>query len=261
MKTLTRALSHGEAGGQSLPTPLRAFQELQVSIRNSEVSMISGIPGAGKSSLALYLAVKTGVPTLYICADTASFTMTLRLVAMLTGLRQSEVERRIQAPGGPDWAKEILAKANHIIWSFDSAPNLNDIDGECQAFEEVMGTNPELIVIDNLIDVADGTGDEWGTLRATMKELKFLARDTGAAVLLLHHTSEGVKYDTCPPRASLQGKVAQLPAVILTVHTDSERKTMHIAAVKNRYGAADPSGNTAKRVWFDPETMNIEDVI
>jgi predicted ATP-dependent serine protease len=255
-------MGHQETGGHALPNPLRALRDLQVSLRGSEISMIAGIPGAGKSSLALYLAVKTASPTLYICADTAAFTMTLRLVAMLTGLTQQHVEARIQAEGGTDWAKSVLATSNHIVWSFDSAPSLDDIDQEVRAFEEVMGMNPALIVIDNLIDLAvDGLGgDEWGTLRAGMKELKFLARDTGAAILLLHHTQEGIKYEGAPPRSSLQGKVAQLPALILTIHNDTERRSMAIAAVKNRYGAADPSGNSPKYVWFDAARMSIEDI-
>lgn len=260
MRTLTRSLTHGEAGGQALPSTLRALRDLQVDVRNSEVTMIAGIPGAGKSSLALYLAVKTGVPTLYFCADTAAFTMTLRTVAMLTGLPQQNVEARIQEPGGDEWAKAILSEVSNIVWCFDSAPDLDVIDREVRAFEEVMGANPALIVIDNLIDVADGSGDEWSVLRGTMKELKFIARDTGAAVVLLHHTSEGFNYELCPPRASLQGKVAQLPAVILTVHNDAQRQAMHIAAVKNRYGAADPSGKTGQPVWFDAARMQITDI-
>jgi predicted ATP-dependent serine protease len=260
MRTLTRTLSHGDAGGQALPQTLRALKDLQVDIRGSEIAMIAGVPGAGKSSLALYIAAKAQVPTLYICADTAAFTMTLRLAAMLTGRTQQEIERRISQPDGHEWVKGVLADASHVVWSFDSAPNLDDIDKEVQAFEEVMGINPALIVVDNLIDVADGGGDEWGTLRATMKELKFLARDTGAALLLLHHTSEGFNYDVAPPRSSLQGKVAQLPAVILTVHNDPTRSSMAIAAVKNRYGAADPSGKTAAYVWFDAARMSITDI-
>lgn len=260
MKTLARSLTKGEAGGQALPVSLKALRDLQVSIRTSEVSMIAGIPGAGKSSLALHLAVTTGVPTLYICADTAAFTMTLRLVAMLTGLSQQQVEDRIGEPGGQGWARDVLAGANHIVWSFDSAPTLDDIDQEVRAFEEVIGTNPSLIVVDNLIDVADGGGDEWSVLRTAMKELKFLARDTGAAVVILHHTSEGTPYKVCPPRASLQGKVAQLPAVILTVHSNSAAKSMAISAVKNRYGQADASGMVARTVWFDAAYMSIQDI-
>lgn len=260
MRTLTRTLTAGEAGGQALPATLRALKDLQVDIRGSEISMIAGVPGAGKSSLALHIAAATKVPTLYICADTAAFTMTLRLAAMVTGKTQQDVEARIGAEGGTEWVKGVLANANHIVWSFDSAPSLTDIDNEVRAFEEVIGINPELIVIDNLIDVAEGGGDEWSNLRTTIKELKFLARDTGAAILLLHHTQEGgTPYKVCPPRSALQGKVAQLPAVILTVHSDPGNKTMAISAVKNRYGAADPSGSTASYVWFDAARMSILD--
>lgn len=258
MRTLTRAVADVDTGGQVIPVPLRAMSELQVGIRSSEVSMIAGVPGAGKSSLALYVAVMSGTPTLYVCADTSAWTMVLRLTAMLTGLTQDNVEAKIKAEG-EQWAQQAMSQgAGHIHWVFDSAPSLDDIDAELQAYEEVMGSPPGLVVIDNLIDVTDGAGDEWAAMRSVMKEVKFLARDTGAAVLLLHHTSEAYSYAVCPPRASLQGKVAQLPALILTVH--SEHGHMQIAAVKNRYGMADPSGATARPVWFAPDTMQINDV-
>lgn len=257
MRTLVRAIGEAEAGGRTLHVPLLAFTRLDVGIRASELSMIAGVPGAGKSSLALYVAVFSRVPTLYVCADTSAWTMVLRMVAMLTGMSQSEVESRIITEGD-DWAKEVMStRASHIHWVFDSAPTLDDIDSELQAYNEVMGADPELVVIDNLVDVSDGD-DEFASMRRTMKELKFVARDTSAAVLVLHHTSEAYKYDLCPPRASLQGKVAQLPALVLTVH--SQDGSMLLASVKNRYGQADPSGQTVEPVWFTPNTMQITDV-
>lgn len=257
MRTLVRAIGEAEAGGRTISVPLLAFSRLDVGVRASELSMIAGVPGAGKSSLALHVAVFAGVPTLYVCADTSAWTMVLRTVAMLTGMTQSGVETRIITEGD-DWAKEVMStRAGHIYWVFDSAPTLDDIDSEMQAYHEVMGADPELVVIDNLVDVADGD-DEWAAARRAMKELKFLARDTGAAVLILHHTSEAHKYDLCPPRAALQGKVAQLPALIVTVHSGAG--AMLMCAVKNRYGRADSTGGTVESVWFNPQTMQITDV-
>ncbi len=37
------------------------------------------------------------------------------------------------------------------------------------------------------MDIAMDGHDEFGGMRAAMKELKYLARDTNAALLVLHH--------------------------------------------------------------------------
>jgi cytidylate kinase len=70
--------------------------------------MLAGPPGAGKSTLALSIAVLSGVPTLYASMDTHEATMALRTTAMLTGLSQHEVETRIQAD--PTWASDVLSR-------------------------------------------------------------------------------------------------------------------------------------------------------
>ena len=49
--------------------------------------MIAGQPNAGKSLLALYMAVQMKVPTLYISADTDGYTTAIRSAAMVTGHR------------------------------------------------------------------------------------------------------------------------------------------------------------------------------
>ena len=91
-----------------------------------------------------------------------------------------------------------------------------------------------------------------------MKEIKFLARETNAALLVLHHTSEAFTSGPCPPRAALQGKVAQLPALILTVNSDDNY--LSVAPVKNRYGKADPSGFHYVRLQWNPAHMYVNDI-
>lgn len=261
MRTLARAAAETAGEVHSLAVGLHAFDRLGVGLRRGEVSMVAGQPGSGKSSLALHLAVAAAVPTLYICADTSSWTMAIRTGAMATGRTQAEVEGYAAQQGGQEWLAGLLRQAaGHVSWVFDSAPTLDDIADEVDAYEEVWGPGHlNLIVIDNLIDVADGD-DEWAAMRRVMKEVKFLARDTDSAVLLLHHTSEAHNYDICPPRSAIQGKVSQLPSLILTVDNDSDRQLMGIAAVKNRYGKASPSGTYAEYVSFDAARMRIQDI-
>jgi hypothetical protein len=164
----------------------------------------------------------------------------------------------------PNHSKE-LNKAGHIKWSFEAAPNLTDIDEEVRAFEEVHGENPHLIVIDNLSDITEGGGEEWSGMRATMKEIKYLARDTNAAILLLHHTSEayipsqdGVQ-SVCPPRYMIQGKVSQLPAMICTLGM-TPSGDLAVAPVKNRYGKAVANGTEAVFLDFNPAFMYLADI-
>lgn len=233
--------------------PLVSLRTKGAELRRSEVSMIAGMPGAGKSALALHLAVHAQVPTLYFAADTSRHTMQVRTDAMLTGRPMVEAET---APCDAD----TLERSAHISWVFDASPGAEDVRLEVAAFEEVHGSEPELIVIDNLIDLAEGGGDEWQALRATMKQLKVLARDTQSAVLVLHHVSEGLKNMMfAPPRSSIQGKVAQLPAMILTIDSQSSAGSMTVGIVKNRYGAAAGNGSYGVTLDVDLGCMSIQD--
>jgi len=123
---------------------------------------------------------------------------------------------------------------------------------------ERLGDDVRLIVLDNAVDVTLEGQDEWGGLRTLMRELKWWARETGAAVVVCHHTSEGVQGNPCPPRHALHGKVAQTPSLILTVH--SQQGVMGVCAVKNRYGPADATGGTPIWLSYDPASMQILDL-
>ena len=257
MRLLSRAIKTESRGGATLPTVWQSFAANQIAVRYGEVSMIAGPPGAGKSTLALSLAVRAKVPTLYISADTHSHTMSLRLLALLTGKAQQEVEPMMEIDR--DWAAQMLKPADHIYWEFDSSPTLKDIEDAVLATRERLGSDVQLIVLDNAVDVSMDSQDEWGGLRTLMKELKWWARETGAAVVVCHHTSEAVPGNPCPPQKSLHGKVAQTPSLILTVH--NQQSTMGVCAVKNRYGPADATGGTPVWLSYEPASMQILDVV
>ncbi len=257
MRTLARSVGRASMGGESLPSAWKDFETNQIVIRRAEVSLIAAAPGMGKSMLALSLALKTNVPTLYISADTNAHTMAMRLASMISGRSQGEVEQKLAGDNG--WAKAVLVKGSHIQWSFESSPTLEDISEEVQAFEELWGCSPTMIIVDNLMDIASDGGEEFSIMRAIMKELKYLARATNAAVVVLHHTSEAVMGTPCQPRSAIQGKVSQLPALILTL--GNVGTSMAVAVVKNRYGKADANGNGVI-AWlaFNPEWCYLADL-
>ena len=261
MKTLRRSIGKPEVGGEPLPPPFQAFQREGIILRRAEVTVIAGTPGAGKSSIALHIAARLKQPTLYFSADTNAHTMAMRLLAMKAKITQQTAELMLKTE--PTRAAEYLREFSGMYWSFEPSPTLKDLDEEVSAFETMWGRSPTLIVVDNLMDIAIDGHEEFAGMRQVMKELKYLARDTNAAVLVLHHTQEGAAGYPCQPRSALQGKVAQIPAMVLTVGQMVQGADTYlcVASVKNRYGKADPTGSTYLSLSFDPASMYLEDIV
>lgn len=257
MKLLHRAVLQAGSDAPSVPNMFPSLAMQQVSIRRGEVSMIAGQPASGKSTLALAIALRSKVSTLYFSADSHQHTQAMRTIAMLTDCDQSVVE---QAMEDRHWAAEMLGQANFIRWNFDSSPSIQTIERELEAHVELTSRAPELCIVDNLTDVLVD-GDEWGGMRNFLKDLKFMAREYDTAMLVLHHATESifVPQGTCPPRSSLQGKVAATPALVLTVAAD-ESGFLGVAPVKNRYGPSNPSGSNPTWFRYDPARMLVSEV-
>ena len=138
---------------------------------------------------------------------------------------------------------------------FESDPTYTDLLLETMAFAEAHGRYPEIIVVDNLMNVVGENEDEWGSMRDTTKAFKRLVRFTDAALFVLHHMAERRTDNTVPaPRSDLQGKVSQLPEVILSLAFDGGSE-LKVAPVKNRFGPADATARThAVSLYVTPET-------
>jgi hypothetical protein len=206
--------------------------------------MVAAAPNAGKSMFALIYAVKANVPTLFFSADTDTATVMMRAASHLSGHEQLLVESNLLS--NRHYYDKYLSDMENIQFVFDSSPSLDDIELEIKAYVELFGVPPELIVVDNLMNVVAESDNEWAGLRAIMVEFHDMARKTEACVLVLHHVSEQTEYGktTEPPaRRAIHGKVSQLPALIITLGFDPYNSILKVAAVKNRFGPHTADGS------------------
>lgn len=260
MKTLTQALSTGSASGSALPPLSPTLAANGVVIRRGQVTMLAAVPNGMKTFLAGAYVLSSGLRTLFVSADTDYWTMTRRFAASILHVTQDDVEKMMN--GGQAAAVEAALEESleHVAWCFDPSPTLDDLIHEMQAFEEMWGAPPELVVVDSLYNVVAETGEEWAGMREVMKALHHVARVTEAAVMVLHHTSESEGNPFEPqPRKAVMGKVAQLPELILTLAYDPNAGELKVAAVKNRNGVADASGKRYTTLYADPARSLLSD--
>lgn len=260
MLNLTRAWSGVETKATPLPDVWETLKKNQIRFRRGQLCMVAAAPNAGKSMFSLVYAIQAQVPTLFFSADTDVTTVMIRAAAHTSGHSQLTVETNLDS--NSKYYDKYFDKIGHIQWVFDSSPSLDDIELEVKAYQELYGLPPELIVIDNLMNVAAETDNEWAGLRAIMMELHDMARKTEACVLVLHHVSEQSEYGspTEPPaRRAIHGKVSQLPALILTLGYNPTNAELKIAAVKNRFGPHAADGKDYVILFVDYGSCRISD--
>ena len=259
MLNLNRAWRGSTTNAIPLPDVWKSISVKQIKFRRGQVCMIAAAPNAGKSMFALIYAIKAKVPTLFFSADTDTATLMMRAASHLSGHSQLLVEANLTSDR--HYYDKHLGNMDNIQFVFDSSPSLDDIELEVKAYVELFGIPPELIVIDNLMNVVAESDNEWAGLRAIMVELHDMARQTEACVMVLHHVSEQSEYktDVPPPRRSIHGKVSQLPALILTLGYDPFNHILKVAAVKNRFGPHTADGSDYVGLFVNYGVCQISD--
>lgn len=194
------------------------------------------------------------LPTLFLSADTDVATITKRAAAHTTGDTQEQVERGLRGEEAEFYA-QALERYCRCRWVFESDPTYRDIELETLAFAEAFGDFPSVIVIDNLMNVVGESEDEWGSMRDTTRAMHRLVRVTDAAVFVLHHMAERKADNTLPaPRSDLQGKVSQLPEMIVSLAFDGQDH-LKLASVKNRFGPADATAESWTSLFIRPDRV------
>lgn len=251
-----RTLQRGVSSGEPLPDPFKEFEKHKATFRRGSVVLIAAPPGGMKTVLTMNIVQRMQVPTLYNSSDSDDFTMASRSLSMLTGETTDETELWVLTQKREAYVK--LQDMEHVRWSFKSSPTLEHIGLESEAYSELYGEYPHLIVIDIMMDVEfEGVAEQnyW----ALMAELKDMAREYEACVLVVHHTSESAKPGSPPPRSAIMGKANQLPTLILTLWGDAAANELMVAVVKNRFGPQDPTAGRYFKMYADPSICLIDE--
>lgn len=242
MITLSNALAQVSRAGEPLPDIWPEFVQQGVSFRQGNLVVIAAGPGGNKSVFAMNLALRSGVPSLYVSADTDSFTSGLRAAALLSGDPLPRVEAVLKAPEGEKYRRILDEVSRHVQWTFEGSPSIDDIRDEVEAFAYVYGCFPQLVVVDNLMNVYSDEDDNTA-MRHNVEALNILARETGACVVVLHHTVGEYESGERPPGlGALIGKIGKMPSLVLTLFR-GDFGDLGVCIVKNRFGPADPRGN------------------
>lgn len=255
MRTLARAVRQSLPTLAPLPWNFPQLEAAGIKPRRGTVTMIAATPAAGKTFLATKWIQRLNEPTLFFSADTDEATMLVRAAAIATGDSQSDVRTALMEDGTEHYA-DILAKDfGQARFVFETDPTYEDLELETAAMTEVYGSPPSVIVIDNLMNLVGENENEWASMRDSTKAIKRLVRITGASVFVLHHMGENNARPNYPsPRRDVQGKVSQLPELIISLAAAENGESLRACAVKNRFGIGDPTGNAYVEIPCDLDT-------
>lgn len=252
---LSRVVAQGLTNGEPLPDVFPTLKERGIRLYRGSTVLVGGTPGSMKTMLLGALVDDMQVPTLYFSNDTNELDTVSRMLSRRT--RQDSRLMRDRALRDPAWAAKTIADMDWVRWNFNPAPALEEIEEEIQAFEELWGEHPHLVVVDILMKV-DYMDSSRSPLEVVVQFLDKVARETGACVVIACHTSENEPgYPTQPLRAFLD-KIGKLSTLCLTLaHVDG---VLYVAPVKNRNGPADSTGRTYVTFLVDAPTATIEEM-
>lgn len=222
------------------------------------------VHNTGKSAFVLNYALRSGVSCMYFSADSDASVQLARSLAILGGMNMRDAEELVLSEDMPRIEQTIGNVP--VRFSYDPSPTLDTIERDLAAYNELYGDYPELVVVDNALDVVlDGDDDNQSqSLDSLMAWLHDMARETEACVIVLHHVTGPYNDANQPiPLSGVKGQIGRVPELILTLHKDTggfaQEDDLKVSTVKNRGQRADPSGNSFVELTFDGYRMSITD--
>ena len=264
MLTLTQSATVKGSSGEPLPTVWESLDAEGTRFLRGQLALVAAGPGVGKSAFVLSYALRSKVSCLYFSADSDAFVQLSRALAILGGVNMTEASNTVLASDF-DRIRALVGDVP-IRFNYNPSPTLNTITQQVHAYEELHGDFPELIVVDNALDVVmeGADADQSQSLDALMAWLHELARTTEACVVVLHHVTGPYNDANQPiPLSGVKGQIGRVPELILTLHKQlgefGSPDLLNVSTVKNRGQKADPTGQSFVSLSFDGYRMSIQD--
>ena len=256
MRSLARASRARGHEGEPVRLPIEAVSDLRFVPRAGQLSLWIAAPGVGKSIVALHWVLRSGVPSLYVSADTDRSDQADRAMTILSGASMSEVRE------DPERYQHYLTLIpRDCRFEFDSAPEPEHLLEMTKAYKMVMGYYPKLIIVDTLGKIWTDAGEETASNKAAAEHCQLMARKTGAHVAALHHATKGYDAGNVPiPMNGVMSGVTKIPEQVVSMWRD-DTGNIAFCPLKNRSGPMDPTAMQI-RSWarMDTETMTIGSV-
>lgn len=258
MLSLSQALAVRGAAGTPLPAAYPALKAAGIDICRSQLTLIVGKPGGGKSFLAMSLLAKMRVPTLAFLLDTQELTAAARFGAIITGHPFAAVKDALTA-GSREYDRVFSDDLAHLRLCF-RAESPDAVRLEIQAFEQRFGLPPDCVLIDNLGNQASMLENEYAASKALTLEYDGLAKEAEAALICTAHTSDP-GHPGPPGAGQVLGNIIHYARLVLSVGFNPETASMGIAAVKNTEGPADPRAQRPLILQADASRMQLTEYV
>lgn len=256
-----RAMRLNADKGKDLPKipALRDLYDNGFAPSEGMLMMIAGRSGSQKSGFAMWLADNWGLDTLYMSLDMQPYMATSRLAAMRMGIPSSSIKAALEydAAGVSVGREEVLENVakSKVQFSFGTTTAAS-IEQQLEAWVEVYNSYPQMIVVDNLMDL-EGAETDFSIQSEWMQFLSEITMSTGSTVLVLTHMRETDREhgkEWLPgPRSEIRNKLDQKPRLILSIGLNPHTNAFNVAIVKQTLGKQDSSGSTFATLRAEPE--------
>lgn len=187
-KSVTEGITEGIVSG------INALNRQTNGWQNSDLIILAGRPGMGKTSAALEFALHPAMnqtPTAIFSLEMTSEQLTARALSMLTGLNvQNVVNKKLTNSE----LKDLNAKSfelNNVPLFLDDTPNISLLDLRIRASKLKRESGVKLIIIDYLQLMRSGfkTGSREQEVSEISRGLKALAKDLKIPIIALSQLS------------------------------------------------------------------------
>ncbi len=226
------------ASAPAIPLHNTVLSQYGVKFRRGQFSIVAAAPGVGKSVFATNIVLHAEAESMYCSIDSDEWTVMHRLLGAITGEDLDEIDRKFNASQVWDdyYSKKLVEYGSHIDWSFNPAADTDYIVKRIEAHDAVWGQLPEMIVVDNIMDMTTGSHEEFAELRTICRSLRTVARETDAHIMALHHVNGEKENGNVPINLKdLQGKLGKASEVVLGLSFYGQDKLL-VTVPKNRGG-------------------------